>query len=268
MAQSDLQTLLDFALELAHVAEQEILPRYTNHTVSLKADGTEVTVADRQAEAAMRDQIRTAYPHHRILGEEFGETSGSSQYQWVLDPVDGTSWYTLGVPLFGTLIGLVDDTDPIAGVIHLPVAQETIYAAKGLGCWFKAKQAEPVKVQVKTSTSMADATLSASGLHNTTLIPILDKDPYALEQVIQASGRFKFCGDCSQHALVCRGKIQAAIDTVMQPWDIAALVPCVEEAGGQVSNLEGQRHRILTGGSLLTSCGGSLHTQILDLIRC
>ncbi len=267
MGSVNLPSLVSFALELAKQAESEILSRYFNHSVMIKDDGTEVTLADQKAEAVMRELIQTRYPEHGILGEELGEQTSQSPYQWILDPVDGTTWFTLGVPLFGTLIGLVEAGEPLLGVIHMPVAQETIYAARGLGCWFKAKMSDPVQLHVCPSRPLAQATVSASGVHCSTLKRVPDQVAYPLPQVIQASKQFDFCGDCGQHALVCRGKIHAAIDTEMKPWDIAAVVPCIEEAGGYVTTLSGQRENIIDGGSLLSSCGGSLHYEILDLLQ-
>ncbi len=261
------QECLDFALDLAEAAAAQIMPHYLNHTVSLKADGTEVTVADREAELVMRELIRSRYPTHGIWGEEFGIEDASSSYHWVLDPVDGTSWFTLGVPLFGTLIALVQEEEPLLGVIHLPVVQETVYAARGLGCWFKTPSHLPSRIQVETVTDLGHARVSSSGLHGSTLLLEDGHTAYDLPGLIQQAGKFKICGDCSQYTLVCRGKIHAAVDTVMKPWDIAALVPCVEEAGGKVTSLSGQREKILEGGSLLASCGGPLHDQILEQLQ-
>ena len=259
--------LLDFALELARIGEAQILPRYRSAAVSRKADGTEVTEADRNAEAAIRSAIAERYPAHAVLGEEYGLTgdAGASR-RWVIDPVDGTAWFTLGMPLYGTLIALVEDGEPVIGVVHMPALAETTYAARGLGCWFRAGADAPRRVQVAPAGTLAEAVVSASGLHGSDIAPAAHAR-YALTPIVRGAAKFRLCGDCQQHALVCRGNLGAAIDTLMAPWDIAALVPCVEEAGGVATSLAGRRDGILDGGSLLTSSDPALHREILDILN-
>lgn len=258
---------LDFALELARVAHERIMPRYRRATVSRKADGTEVTEADREAEAAIREAIAQRYPAHAVLGEEFGLTGeAGASHRWVIDPLDGTAWFSLGMPLFGTLIALLEDGEPVVGVIHMSVLGETTYAARGLGCWFKAGDAEATQVKVMSRGPLASAFVSASGLHGSDIAPAGNVE-YALTPVVRGAGKFRLCADCQQHAMVCRGSLDAAIDTIMAPWDIAAIVPCVEEAGGIVTSLAGRRENILDGGSLLSSSDAALHREILEILN-
>lgn len=260
---------LDFALELAKAAQAQIMPFYQQSTVKLKADGSEVTEADRKAETVMRDMITERYPTHAILGEEFGSTTVlEARHQWILDPIDGTSWFALGMPLFGVLVALMENNDPILGVIHFPVLGETVYAARGDGCWYQRGVEEPIRVQVNgDNPRLEDARVSASGVHGSDIMLGIGNDAYHLSSVIQRANKFRFCGDCMQHALVCRGTLHAAIDTYMQPWDVAALIPCIEEAGGIVTTLDGKRENVVFGGSLLTSCHQGLHDGILELLQ-
>jgi histidinol-phosphatase len=259
---------LDFALDLSRIAAARIMPHYRHHTVSWKADGTEVTAADQQAELALRQAIEQRYSDHQILGEEFGcSGAAGARYCWVLDPVDGTTWFTLGVPLFGTLIALLDHGDPIVGVIHLPAIQETIYAARATGCWFQANGEAPVQVQVQPDMTLEQAFVCASGVHSSDVIARPGETPYQLSALIHQAQRFRFCSDCSQYALVCRGNVAAAMDAVVKPWDIAAIVPCIEEAGGVITSLGGDRQNIISGGSLLASCGERLHQEILGVLN-
>jgi histidinol-phosphatase len=262
------QELLDFALQLANAATSQIMPYYLNCVVSIKPDGTEVTDADRRAEEVIREMIARQFPEDCVLGEEFGAThKAETKYQWVIDPLDGTTWFTLGVPIFGTLIALLEDGDPLLGVIHFLVTGETIYAGKGLGCWFKADDTAPVRVHVGTATGLEDAVISVAGVHSSNIHITMRQVLYNLTGVINQAKKFRFCGDCLQHALVCRGRIHAAIDTIMQPWDIAALIPFIEEAGGIATTLSGQRDGIVFGGNLLTSCNRLLHNQIINLLQ-
>lgn len=265
------QQFLNFARQLASTAEATILPHFQNHTVSFKSDGTEVTIADQQGESVMRDLITETFPNHDILGEEFGESSAvshsSSRYRWVLDPIDGTAWFTLGIPLFGTLVALLEDNEPIVGVIHLPGLGETVYAAKGMGCWFQSRHQSPLKVEVRSPVAVENAIASTTGLHCTDITQNPNEAHYRMTALIKQVQKFRFCSDCNQHALVARGKLHVAVDTAMNPWDVAALVPCVEEAGGMVTNLSGNRDNIVFGGSLITSCGEPLHSDVIQILQ-
>lgn len=265
-------TFLEFARQLAKAAEAVILPHFWEHTVSFKADGSEVTIADQQGEKVMRSLIEDTFPDHDILGEEFGSSaqpqqSSSSRYQWLLDPIDGTAWFTLGLPLFGTLVALLEDGDPIVGVIHFPALGETVYAARGHGCWYETPGESPVAVRVKPSVGLEEAIASTTGVHSSDIQCKPEDTPYRLTQLINRAKKFRFCSDCNQHALVCRGKLHVAVDTKMNPWDIAALVPCVEEAGGKVTTLQGTRENIVFGDSLLSTCGEPLHSEVLQLLQ-
>lgn len=261
------QEHLAFALLLAREAERVILSHYRDVTLQWKVDGTEVTEADRGAEKAMRTMIAARYPDHDVLGEEAGGSLISSRrYRWILDPIDGTAWFSLGAPIFGTLIALLEDNEPVVGVIHMPAVKETIYAANGLGCWFSTRGRRPRQVKVARPTALGQATILASGAHASDILPVQGRPLVHLSAVARAARKFKFYGDCAQHALVCRGNAHAAIDTVMNPWDIAAVVPCVEEAGGAVSTLSGERKGIVFGGSLVTACSPFLLREILEML--
>jgi histidinol-phosphatase len=258
--------LLTFALELACVAEAQILPRFRTVSFSLKADGSEVTEADREAERAVRVAIAERFPEHAVLGEELGASGPAhSRRRWVLDPVDGTVWFTLGVPTFGTLIGLLEDGEPAVGVIHFPALGETVYAARGQGCWLRRGQAEPQRLRVRDPAPLSGAFVSACGAHGSDILPE-GGSAYNLTAVIRAARKLRFVGDCLQYALVCQGKLDAALDTVMHPWDVAALVPCIEEAGGVITDLAGRREGVVFAGSLLASSNQALHGEMLALL--
>lgn len=258
--------LLDFALTLATAAEAEILPHYQRCAVDLKSDGTEVTLADRAAERRIRTLIDSRYPDHAVLGEEFGGERTAAR-QWIVDPLDGTSAFALGLPLFGTLIAYAEHGEPLVGVIHFPVLGETVYAARGLGCWFRNRSGETVQVRVRAAVPLSDAVVSASGVHASDIQPERDGRAYALTSLIRSARKFRVCGDCLQHALVCRGSLHVAIDTIMQPWDIAALVPCIEEAGGVCSAIDGRRDGVVFGGSLLAACDAALLDEVLGILN-
>ncbi len=261
------EQFLPFALRLTQLAEAEIMPRFRTCAVTEKPDGTEVTEADRLAETAIREAITAQYPGHGILGEEFGAHENTdSPYTWIIDPLDGTASFTLGLPSFGVLVALVVDNEPVVGVIHLPAMGETVYAAKGGGCWFRAKGQADQRVAVDPVHRVEECTASACGAHSSDIQCLPGQVPYRLSAIVSAARKFRFVGDCLQHALVCRGRLHVAIDTLMNPWDSAALIPCIQEAGGIVTDLSGNSEKLAFAGSLLSSSTPELHAQALSTL--
>ena len=257
---------LAFALELNRLAEAEILPRFRNVAVETKADGTVVTAADREAERAMRAKIHDRYPEDAVLGEEWGESGPKdARRRWILDPVDGTIWFTLGVPVFGTLIGLLDEGRPSVGVCAFPALGRVLYAESGGGCFLRVKDESPARVHVAAPVPLAEARISACGPHGSDIQPAPGR-AVNMTALIRGSGAFRFIGDCLQHALVCEGRVHSAVDTIMKPWDIAALVPCVREAGGVATSLDGDADGVVFSGSLVTSSDAALHRQVLETL--
>ncbi|PSQ97383.1 MAG: inositol phosphatase [Bacteroidetes bacterium SW_9_63_38] len=264
---STLSTPLDFALDLARTAEAEILPRFRTVTATHKPDGTEVTEADREAERTMREHLADARPDHAVLGEEFGVTGpDDARFTWVLDPVDGTAGFTIGVPLFGTLVALLDDGEPVVGVIHFPAIDETVYAARGEGCTFRTED-EEIDVTVDPIDNIADATITTTALHSSDVTATDDQTPYQMTGLVRRAGKFRFVTDCLQHSLVARGRTHAAVDTLMHPWDVAALVPCVREAGGVAAPLDTTVDDIVHGGSLVTAGSPALLDAVRTLLQ-
>ncbi|MEQ9104754.1 MAG: inositol monophosphatase family protein [Rhodothermales bacterium] len=281
--------MLEFALELALRAEKEILSRFRNVDVLLKPDGTVVTEADRAAERLMREIIGLEFPDDGILGEEYGESFGQTSVhtptdagqtgstedprpspgrRWILDPIDGTAAFTLGLPTFGTLIALEEDGEPIVGVIHFPGTGETVYAATGMGCWYRTNDGHATQVHCDASVNtVEDAYLSATGVYDTLIDPRRASHPIDLGAAIRRAGRFRFVGDCTQHALVARGFLHGAIDPEMHPWDNAAIIPCIREAGGAVSTALGQRTDLIHAPSLVSAASEPLLAAILAVLN-
>ena len=135
----ELAALLDLARRAAALAGEIVMPLYEQDlTVELKADGTPVTLADRRAEEAMRALLQRETPHYGVLGEEFGETPGDGRHRWVIDPIDGTKTFIHHVPLFGTLVALERDGEPVIGVVACHAVEETAWAARGGGAFLNA----------------------------------------------------------------------------------------------------------------------------------
>lgn len=264
---SNVSSELDLALALAETAESEILPRFRTVASIQKPDGTEVTEADREAERAMRDHLADARPDHSVLGEEFGTTGPEdARYQWILDPVDGTAGFTIGVPLFGTLVALLEDGEPVVGVIHFPAISETVYAARGEGCTFRS-DGDEMDVQVDPVSSIPEATITTTALHSSDVSATDDQTPYRMTELVRRAGKFRFVTDCLQHSLVARGRTHAAVDTIMHPWDVAALVPCVREAGGVAEPLDPEADDVVFGGSLISAGSEALLEDVRPLLQ-
>ncbi len=263
---------LEFGLTLAQAAGEVVMGHFRNVQIERKPDGSEVTAADRNAERRVRELIAQRFPDHSVLGEEEGgpdtfEAAKETPYCWVIDPLDGTAGFTMGIPLFGVLIGLLEHGHPVAGVVHMPAIDETVFAARGAGCWFRSKDSAPSRVRVSDPVRLEEATITTGALYSTDVEYTDDQPQYRVIDSLLQAGKYRFVIDCYQHSLVARGRSHAAIDTVMSPWDTAALVPCIEEAGGVATTLMGDEDNVVFGGSLLTSCDRDLHNEILDVLK-
>lgn len=228
--------------------------------VGYKADGSEVTVADRAAERLLRAHLRAAWPRDAVLGEEYGGELKTSGRCWLLDPIDGTASYVLGMPMFGTLVSLLIDGEPVFGCIHLSALKETTYAARGAGCWLSRGGGRARRVRVGTPRGLSAAQVGLTSFKKSDLAR--PPGPWRLSALARAAGRIRLVGDCVQYSLLCRGVIDAAIDPAMKPWDIGALAPCVLEAGGSVSDLNGGTARIVERGSLVAASSARLRRAI------
>jgi histidinol-phosphatase len=257
--------MLELAEHLAMAASRAILPHFRTCQVELKADGSEVTIADRLAEEAIRTILNGACSTHAVLGEEFGGEPAQEGYTWVIDPIDGTTYFALGMPLFGTLIGLLWNSEPVLGVIRFPAQGETITGVVGADCRRSLDNGALTRIRTAPDKPLQEAFCSSSGIHGSDLL-CEDAGAYRLGALARGSRKLRFLGDCQQHALLCRGAIDLAIDTIMQPWDIAALVPCVRAAGGVATSMGGAAEGLVFGSSLLTACGPRLHAEALELL--
>ena len=225
-----------------------------------KADGSEVTVADRGAERVLRRHLAAAWPGDAVLGEEYGGTLTASGRCWLIDPIDGTASYVLGLPMFGTLVSLLIDGEPVFGCIHLSALGETTYAARGFGCWQSRGGRRAQRVRVGRATPLAKAQVGLTSVKESDLARSGGR--WQLSALARAAGRLRLVGDCVQYALLCRGALDAAIDPLMKPWDIGALAVCVREAGGSVSSLTGATRDLVRQSSLVAASSAGLRRAI------
>jgi histidinol phosphatase-like enzyme (inositol monophosphatase family) len=247
---------LAIAREAVDLAGRLTLEHFqTGVAVDWKADKSPVTIADRGAEELLRKRLGDAFPNDGLLGEEFGENSGSSGRRWIIDPIDGTQSFIRGVPLYGVLVGLEEAGDCVLGVAGFPALGQTLWAARGAGAYMNG-----TRISVSQTADLADATLLST---DTTPAPFGDRYP-AFERLLRAVGRQRGWGDCYGYALLAMGKAEVMVDPLLNPWDIAALVPIVEEAGGAFFTWSGER--TIYGGSGVATTA-ALRDAVLSLIR-
>ena len=192
------------------------------------------------------------------MGEEFG-TSGLSTRQWILDPIDGTANYVRGVPVWATLIALTIDGEPSVGVVSAPALGRRWWAATGLGAWTMGPEyPRPQRIRVSAVSELADASFSFSDSRNWA------KRGANLAALDGSTWRTRAYGDFWSHMLVAEGSVDVAAEPELAPWDIAALVPIVTEAGGMLTAYDGTS--ALAGGCALTS-NGILHNDVISVLN-
>ncbi len=223
--------------------------------VATKPDLTPVTDADRTVEQAMRSTLARARPRDAVSGEEFGDT-GWGPRRWVIDPIDGTKNFVRGVPVWATLIALVDGPEVVAGVVSAPALGKRWWAARGTGAWTGRSLSAASRCAVSEVTSLADASLSYSGLDGWR-----DIDRYeAFLGLAAACWRTRAYGDFWSHMLVAEGAVDLACEPDLALHDLAALTVIVEEAGGRFTDIDGVRGA-KAGSALATN--GHLHDDAL-----
>lgn len=255
-SKSELNELLEFSVALARGAGDITLKYFRRQPeTSTKADGSYVTVADREAEAYLRRQIAERFPDDGVLGEEEGEREGRSGRRWILDPIDGTFAFVHGVPFYGVLIALEIEGEPSVGVVNIPALNEIVAAAKGCGCFLNGEPA-----RVSTKASLSEALLLATDFRGCARYgfgPAVD----SLQARARASRTW---GDCYGYVLVATGRAEIMLDPVMNLWDCAPLLPIMEEAGGTFTDWRGER-TVKGGNSIATN--GLLFEEVLTVVK-
>jgi histidinol-phosphatase len=248
---------LSLALALAADADHISIDRFraVDLEVTTKPDRTPVTDADRAVERLIRDGIESARPHDAILGEEYG-TQGDSNRQWIIDPIDGTANFLRGVPIWGTLIALAVDGEPIVGVVSAPALGKRWWAATGHGAWGQADGEEARPLKVSGVERLDDASLSYNSIQGWDGAGRLD-DLVALSRAVW---RARAIGDMWSFMLLAEGALDVVGEFDLQPYDMAALIPIVEEAGGRFTSVDGERGP-WHGNALATN--GVLHDSVL-----
>lgn len=250
-----LRDLLNVAVDAAYLAGRRTLAHFNAEVaVESKADSTPVTVADREAEHAIRERIGRYFPGHSILGEEQGATAGAdADYRWYVDPIDGTKSFIHGVPMYGVLIGVEVRGRPSVGVVYLPATDEMVAAADGLGCTWNGRTA-----RVSPVTRVEDATMNTSSITAS-----LDRSD-AYENLIRRVKLNRGWGDAYGYVLVATGRAEIMLDPVINPWDVAPMPVILREAGGRFTNWRGEETHLGPDG---VATNGRLHDTVLAVLR-
>jgi histidinol-phosphatase len=272
---SEINGRLQFALDLAIAAGSATLPFFRSSAVQVerKRDKSPVTAADKSAEQIARGMIGDRYRDDAILGEEFGIVEGQSEFEWIIDPIDGTKSFISGVPLYSTLIGMTYRGEPTIGVIYIPVLGELVIAAKGMGAWYGVAPLpgdldygiNPGAIvlrrcQVSAQPKLEDGLLVTSQIDNFG-VRQAESAYKNLEKIAYVTRTW---GDGYGYLLVATGRAEAMVDPIVNPWDVAAVAPVIQEAGGTFSTWNGE-YDIRVPHCL--GSNGHVHERVLAELR-
>lgn len=245
-----------FICILAEESGKAIKPYFAqaNLAVEFKKDQTLVTQADREAEAVMRELVRKVYPHHGILGEEFGPENTSAEFVWTIDPIDGTTSFARGCPLFGTLIGLLHSDKPILGAIHHPILNQ-LCIGNNTETTINGRA-----VRLREIHRLSDAILLTTDIAS--VAKYQKKEGF--EKLLGQTHLFRTWGDCYGYLLVASGGADIMLDPIMNPWDILPLIPIIQGAKGVITTWTGTD---AVQGNSCVAANKTLHPQVLNILN-
>ena len=251
----------DFMRRIASAAAAETLPRFRSQGAvvnKLSAGFDPVTEADREAERAIRALIGAEFPDHGILGEEHGSENLASRHVWVIDPIDGTRAFISGLPVWGTLVGLTVDGDAVAGLMSQPFTGELFYANTD-GAFYEGPGGSR-RLAARKTTKLEDATLF------TTTPALFKGDARSRFDLFETKVQLSRYGtDCYAFAMVAAGTVDIVADPGLKPYDIVALIPIIEKAGGVVTTFDGRPAE--SGGDILAAATPELHEAAMAALQ-
>ena len=258
------KTFVNFAHELADISAKAILPYFRRPLAVRNKAGTSafdpVTAADRAAERAIRNATLARFPGHGIVGEEYGSTAGDGRYRWLIDPIDGTRAFIMGSPLWGTLIGLMDAPKPIVGLMNQPFTGERFWSDGSRAHW-RGPQSKERRIKTRACARLADAVLTSSH-------PDLFASPNEAAGFNAVRSRVRmtrYGGDCYGYCLLAAGFVDLVIEAGLKPYDVVALVPIIEAAGGFVTTWDGGT--ACEGGSIIAAGDKRMHREAMAILR-
>lgn len=253
----ELKSLLTNAQEFAWMAGNLTLKYFqTELKIQTKPDETPVTEADLETEKFLRHLIEKKYPHHGVIGEEWGDTNLNSPFKWIIDPIDGTVSFIRGIPLYGVLIAMTYEDEPLLGVVNLPALKEMIAAGKGLGCTlngrrcFVSKQKKLLKSTIFTDLNYCEYSKQSY--------------PKAFTLADRVDSHRNW-GNCFGYTSVATGRAEMAISMEMKPWDNGPMISILEESGGIFTSWNNER--TIFSENVVAS-NGFLHEEALTYLGC
>ncbi|RED54251.1 histidinol-phosphatase [Aestuariispira insulae] len=256
---NDFSAWTELANRLADVAGAESRKYFRQPLdVIAKGDASPVTIADRDAEAAMRQLIKETAPDHGIFGEEHGVENIDAKHVWVLDPIDGTAAFITGLPTFGNLISLAENGAPVLGVINQPISGERWSGVTGQGARFNG---QPIKTRDCGGLSNAAMFITTPEMLTT------EAELETFSRLRQAVRLTRYGGDCYSYGLLASGHADLVFESDLKPYDFMALVPVVEEAGGIMSDWQGNPLTLSSGPQVIAAANKRLHEEALELIN-
>lgn len=259
--------LTDFAHQLADAAGAVIRPYFGQAlTVDTKADDSPVSIADREAEAAMRALIAATYPDHGMYGEEYGATGhrplATGHYQWILDPIDGTRAFLSGGREWGTLIALCVQGVPVLGILDQPITGERWVGVAGQATLYRANaKASLQEVRSRGCLGFKNAEISTTSARYFT-----PAQEGKYQQLAAQCSRNVADGDCIAYGLLARGERDLVVDAGLKPYDILALVPIIEGAGGKITGWDGEPVTFFNYSNVLAAGNDVLHAEALAML--
>jgi histidinol phosphatase-like enzyme (inositol monophosphatase family) len=255
------RALLETAHALADKSGRVILP-YFRRPLEIdnksEAGFDPVTAADRAAEEIIRKAIASRHPDHGIVGEEFGVTAAKSPFQWVIDPIDGTKAFITGMPLWGTLIGLTHEGQGVLGLMDQPFTGERVWAGMDASYW-RLRGGRAKRIATRACASLEQATLTTTGPQFFKPLELA-----AFDRVKAAARLTRYGGDCYAYCLLAAGHIDIVIEAGLKPYDVMALIPIIERAGGRITTWDGGRPE--AGGRIVAVGDPNLHGKVLELL--
>jgi myo-inositol-1(or 4)-monophosphatase len=262
MKDPQISELLNFAHTLADLAAGAIMPYFRRRiaVTNKMSDGgfDPVTSADRAAERAIRKAIAATYPEHGIIGEEFAAAPGSGRYHWLIDPIDGTRAFITGSPLWGTLIGLTRDGQPLVGVMSQPFTGERFWADTRRGRW-RGPDGKTRTLRTRSCPKLSEAVMTST---HPDLFTGADAQAFAaLKSRVRMT---RFGGDCYGYCMLATGFVDLVVEAGLKPYDVMALIPIIQSAGGVITTWDGKP--ATDGGRIVAAGDRGLHAEALAVL--
>ncbi len=257
-SKQDIANFLKFANSIADKA-RDIARHYYRQSKKqwIKSDNTWVTEADCAIEDMARVRVKEHFPDHDFFGEEYGDTTSERKLKWCLDPIDGTMAFVYGLPTFGVLIALTENTEPIVGIIELPAMKERWCGARG---FTTTRKGRPCRTN-------PDRSLIDTAVFATSIDMFSDEERELFNRVSLNARERRFGADCYAYGLLASGYIDVVMEADMKAYDLMALVPVVEGAGGIITDWDGKPIKLGSGKQVLAASNRKLHEECLKLIH-